>query len=407
MKSRILIGTICLAALTLLGACRRQEILTLEMQELFSLEIGKLEDNMDLFQIDGVSTLHKNRIYMRDGIIYIANGNANKVMQFTSFGDLLTLIYNPDQNPRPVMLDTGDERDTLINKRAVAHNFHGVGDLLVTDERNILVEDRLPEERAVYDEDSGLILDRVIRRFDAEGTYLDYIGREGVGGSPFPFISDLFLSDDGSVTVVARSLQGSLVYRFDRGGDLITTVDISVDRLPVPDQEQYIPSLQTIVAAPERPVLYVLLYYYARGSADGPAPQFSVDQILTRIYELDLRTGRYERFVDVPRNVRVLEGDDVFARQEVEYAYELIGTGPNGVLFLLSPESDSAAQLLLLAPDGRVIRRRNLRFDSTDLFLKEFVVSPQGILTGMLVREDRVDVVWWRSDRLLTSEEQQ
>ncbi len=361
---------------------------------------------MDLFQIEGVSTLHKNRIYMRDGIIYIANGNADKVMQFTSFGDLLTLIYNPDQNPRPVTLDTADERETLTNLRATAYSFHGIGDLLVAADRSILVEDRLPEERAVYDEESGLIRDRVVRRFGPEGSYRDYIGREGVGGSPFSFISDLFLSTDGSLTVVARGLRGSLVYRFDNGGNLVTTVDISFDRLPVPDQRNYIPSLQNVVAAPDRPVLYVMLYYYPRGGNTGPAPQFGVEHILTRVYELDLRTGRYERFVDVPRNVRVLEDDNIFARQEVEYAYELIGTGPEGVLFFLSPESENSAQLLLLAPDGRVIRRRNLRFDSTGLIFKEFVVAPRGILTGMLVREDRVDVVWWRSDRLLTNEGQ-
>lgn len=398
MRNRAALGALALAIWALTGSCRNTEILALEETRLFTLEIGKLEDQIDLFQIDGVSPRHKNGVFMRDGIIYVANGNGNKVMQFTSFGDLLTLLYNPEQNPRPILLNTVDDEETLTNLRAVAFPFAGVGEVVVAPDRTILVEDRLPRERAAYDEQREVIIDRVVRRFSADGEYLDYIGREGVGGTPFPYIAGLSVSDDGRLTVVSRVVRGWLVYRFSPEGDLVTSVDISLDRLPVPEGEDVIPSLQNIVADRDEPLLYLMLYYYPRSA--GTAPRFDVESMITRIYVLDLTTGRYERFIEVPRNRRVLEGDSVFDREEVEYAYELVDAAPGNHLFLLSHETETRTQLLILRSDGTVVRRRYLTVDEDDILFREFDVSPQGILTALVAAEVGVHVYWWRSDRL-------
>jgi len=45
-----------------------------------------------------------NFLTLRDGIVFISNGSSNKMMGFTSYGDLLQLVYSPAENPRPVTL---------------------------------------------------------------------------------------------------------------------------------------------------------------------------------------------------------------------------------------------------------------------------------------------------------------
>ena len=47
----------------------------------------------------------------------------------------------------------------------------------------------------VYNEDENFISKYIIRRFDKNGKYFDFIGYEGVGGSPFPVISSLQVLD--------------------------------------------------------------------------------------------------------------------------------------------------------------------------------------------------------------------
>ncbi len=84
-----------------LVGCARTGIEHLVGEELFSLSLGRLEDQIDLFQPEGMTMDRTNRIAMRDGLFYVANGNAGKIMIFTSYGDLIFLLYNPKTNPRP------------------------------------------------------------------------------------------------------------------------------------------------------------------------------------------------------------------------------------------------------------------------------------------------------------------
>jgi len=75
-----------------------------DRQNLFRLDIGKLENQIDLFGLDQSPVMLKTRIAMRDGIFYISDSKAQKVMKFTSYGDLLSMIYNQETNPPPFTL---------------------------------------------------------------------------------------------------------------------------------------------------------------------------------------------------------------------------------------------------------------------------------------------------------------
>ncbi|NBC29891.1 MAG: hypothetical protein GVY29_07855, partial [Spirochaetes bacterium] len=81
--------------------------------------------------------------------------------------------------------------------------------------------------------------------------------------------------------------------------------------------------------------------------------------------------------------------------------YNFVGTAKGGHLFLLSRESDENTELLIMNTEGRVVRRRMLTIEDQLTAYKEFYVSGTGILTAFLGFEDRVDIVWWRSDRFI------
>ncbi len=399
-----LLGTAVVLLLLFLFGCSRSQVVALEREDLFELAIGRMESELDLFHAPGSPLQAKTRIVMRDGMFVIANGSANKIMTFTSFGDLVSMVYNPDDNPRPVLVQSTQRDGTVSNRRAVPYHFTQLGEIALSSDNTLLVEDRLPSERASFDEDLQVSLNRLVLRFGRDGTLLDYLGQEGVGGSPFPYIESLHTTDNDEVVVISRTLDTWLIFWFNAAGDPLYTVEIPMDRLPFPDDGgDYIPTLETILPDRELPRLYLSLNYYYQSQDHETGARYGIEIFASRVYWLDLESGRYEGYVDVPENVHNVVGSSIFEREEVRHLYELVGVAPGEHFLLLSREDERRSQLLVMNSSGRVLGRRNIVVDDKGMFYRTFHVSPEGILTALLANRDGANVVWWRSDRLMRS----
>lgn len=392
------------ATLLFLGSCNRSEVVALERHDLFELAIGRMESELDLFHAPGSPLQAKTRIVMRDGMFAISNGSANKIMTFTSFGDLVSMVYNPDENPQPVLVQGTQQDGTVSNRRAVPYHFTQLGEIALSSSNTLLAEDRLPSERASYDEELQVSLNRIVLRFENDGTLRDYLGQEGIGGSPFPYIESLHTTERDEVVVISRTLETWLIFWFNAEGDPLYTVEIPMDRLPFPDDDgDYIPTLETIVPDRELPRLYLSLNYYYQPQDPETGTLHGMEIFASRVYWLDLETGRYEGYVDVPENVHNVVGSSIFEQEEVRHLYELVGVAPGEHFLLLSREDERRSQLLVMNSSGRVLGRRTIVVDDKGMFYRTFHVSPEGILTGLLANSDGASVVWWRSDRLMRS----
>ena len=76
MKYPASVSAIAVILVLLFVSCVPKELEELSREELFSLQLGKMDNQIDLFQIDGVMATAKNGVYMRDGLFYVANGNS-------------------------------------------------------------------------------------------------------------------------------------------------------------------------------------------------------------------------------------------------------------------------------------------------------------------------------------------
>lgn len=386
---RLLISTVLLATL---GSCARLSAPMLEVNELFSLSYGTMEDQIELL-LDGSAVDRKTTLVMRNGLFYIGSGYGNRVMEFTSFGDLLTLYYNPDDNPRPVMLEDATVTDRTTNRRAFAHSFNNVGEVAVDSRNTLLVEDRVPDRVAQFDEELGVRLNRIVVRFDSNGEQIDYIGQEGVGGSYFPYIQQLVVTANDDIVVVSVAPPRVIVFWYNSEGVLLRRLEMSNNDLPVAMDTDARPLLESVYPDQNFRRLYVKVNYHLQGRA---AADFA--ELVSRIYWIDMASGEYEGFVDVPRNT---QQDAIFgSAEEEEFYYELIGTAAGEHLFLLSQESTTESQLLILHISGQVVRRRTLEIDYDEVLIRQLHLSHTGILSALLAKPERVDVAWWRTDRL-------
>lgn len=387
---------IVLAAFTILSLtmCDPAPASVLERESRFDLGLGRLEDELGVFARGGVIPPRPNTVAMRNGMVYIGNGHSNKIMGFTSYGDLVRLVYRPGDNPRPVTLGRrGSDEGARLTRQAVSYPFNQLGHITVDSRRFIYAEDLLPGNRSMWDEELGVTLNRIILRFDPEGNPIDYIGQEGAGGSPFPFIRRIMVTSRDHLVVVTGTSDTHFVHLYSPAGDLITRVEIPRDSLPVPAPDDgSIPVLNDIIAGVEGRRVYVKLSYYValRDPASEKEQGIAFDH--SRIYWIDLHTGRYEGFVELPRST---------GESRREEHFELVGIARGDHFFLLSRVDESRTQLIIMNDQGRVLRRRYLEIPERNLIIRSFHLDHEGVLTALLGYPDSAHVVWWRSDRLL------
>jgi hypothetical protein len=388
-------AAVCVAALALAG-CQRKGIEELVSTELFSLSMGKLEDQVDLFQFENALVERTNSVTMRDGWFYIANASAGKIMVFSSYGDLIFLLYNPQTNPAPTILGPVDPSAGSADSR---------GKVAVASDRTLYVEDAVAEAKAVKDTDRGVTRSRVILRFDRKGRQLGSLGEEGIGGSPFPFVSALYVTSNDQLVVVCR-LPGSWeVFWYSREGTPLYQVEISNSNLPAKPQRGTTAVLVSVLPDLQGPLLYLVISFYKdAGDARSPAST-AMDAVTTRAYKLDLRTQQYNpAAVEFPANPPHRTKIGLKTIEIPSPPSDLLGVSTNGSFYLLAYTDTNLYTLQILDPSGRVRAQRRVVIEDSELTFRDIHLSSTGIIYGLLADKARAHMAWWRSDLLLKGE---
>ena len=392
-----MIAAAFVAALTL-SACSPAEVPSVDRENLFTLSIGRMEDQIDLFGLESYARTGKTRLAMRDGIFYVSDGNGAKITRFTSYGDLLSMIYDPDANPPPLTLETEFKETDVVTRRAVAYPLNSPGELAVDSRKQLYVEDRLPPERRSYDAGNRSLLDSVVLHFDGEGRFLEYLGQEGIGGTPFPLITGLHVSVDDELAVVCRLSTGWNVYWFDRSGNLLFLVKLASDELPVPPGRAAKPSLDRIVPACDGRTLYIKIDYYRDTIDESTDTRAGIGYDGSVVWSMNAETGAYGDRLDVQALERVeTENDQKVAAHAI---YSLTGASRGGKVFLSAP-ADGGYDILLLQEGSRDQKRGFIRVDDEELMFNAFFLSEDGILSALLASEFEAKTVWWRTDRFV------
>lgn len=407
---RIRVPLLLLVSFLFLISCSSEGGEILSKDVLFTLDYGKMEDQIDLYKEPGVPFTQKTRIYMRDGIFYVSNGNSNKVMEFTSYGDILSLYYNEQQNPETFMLRRENEEGENANRKAYTHPFREVGEVVVNSRKEILVEDKVGERQAEFDQEIGAMLNRVVLRFDKEGNFLDYLGQEGIGGTPFPFIHNIRVTDNDEIVVVSRSVHHWLLYWFSPGGALLYKLKLSVDNLPIPEGRSFVPSLSEVTVDRNEPLVYLKIEYYGNGQPAskeenrGDSLRGNIHFKRSYIWFFNVKKERYVGKVEVPVKKIKKKTSDFEEAKEIHRIYDYIGVSERNTFFLLTPQADNTFELLLLRRDGSVVSKRYVKLVEKKIHYRDMYVTSSGVLVALLAKDEKVEIAWWRSDRLMEGE---
>lgn len=396
------LATFVLATLFALASCTPGAPQLMPKETLFSLELGTLEDQIDLFQRPGLASPERSRFLFSDGLVLVSDGNARKVMELSSYGDLLSLYYNPDANPVPALAGTGPGGGQVKNRRAFGYPFAELGELALSDNNQLYVEDLVPSERRVFDPTLGAVLESRILRFDRDGKFLDFLGQEGIGGTPFPLVDRLTVTSHGELAVLCRTGSGWAAWWYDRAGNPVDKAVITFDSLPkapnLADPASLLSQLETVFPTSDRKLLLKVDYY--RQLLDPTSHSASgIQSAQSRIWTYDLASRSYQRSYALPVLKRLKSKDD--PDPTGDRPYEFLGVSEGGLGFFLSSPEAGNRRFLVCRSDGSPVLERNIASDGSDALFAQYQVTRSGILVGFLSDGNGAQVVWWRTDKLL------
>lgn len=362
--------------------------------DLFSLPYGSGENQAET----GPEGLD---IFMREGIFHVSVSGGRKIMRLSSYGDLLALLYDPETNPAPLMLETpsspenGTGAGSAISESryAIPENLVSPGTIAADAAQTVYVADRAAKDSKGW----------VVRRFGKRGADLGDLGQEGEGGSPFPFIRRLFVLDDGSLVVFSISKDDNLVHRFDREGLLLSALKIGRSMLPVPavlkglDQPEngsrMFANLEDIAVLGADEYSLVLKTDYYRETFDPQSGAVSETEL----------PGSWAHIVDGSTG-RMLGSFALPGGDSGDKGFQLIGTAEKRIYFLEDENAPpapggekgpKAVGLLALDGKGKTRAKARLELPGDSGEIVSMKVSGQGYVYALLKGAEGLRAVWW------------
>jgi len=355
-----------------------------------------MEDQVALYALEGNRGIRRTGFTMSDGQFYISDGNSGKIARYNSYGDLLFMIYNEDTNPAPISLRTitGDEQAT---RWAYTYPLEEPGWIAVDSRKHIFVEDRIPQQERRFDTETRVLLDGIILHFDQDGRFISYLGREGIGGSPFPRIIGLSTSVRDELAVVCRIPDGWEVYWFNSSGMLLFLVKISFLIAPVhPDWPDSLAVIDSIAVSPDSRRIFIKVDYSTDTFDQSTNTRTGSEPVSSVIWALNVEDEVYSNPINIPLYEIVENGRST----NIRTFYSILGVSNEGKMLLYFP-IETGYSLLFVNTQTREQRRGYIGFSIEELGYNDFFLSTEGILCAMLADNFNIKMVWWRTDRFI------
>lgn len=384
------------------AACSRSEsIESINENQLFTVPYGNFEEQLSVKDLNGVGGIRYG-IFMRDGFFYIVNGDSKKIMELNSYGDLLTIYYNEESEISELLDNSKRNAQSVHNK--IAYPFDYAGMISVDSKKNIYAVCSVPRDRQEQSDDETMLYSQTVLRIARDGSSVEYIGQQGPGGTPFPFIKNIYTTEKDELVVVGTSTQGAVVYWFATDGFLKYKIPISEKSLPKinsgDEAAEYFVTIDNVIPDPTSYLLYVKVDYYSTYIDEESKVQSGINYLQTLLYPLNIEKSTFEEPVSIPPYEESVLAD--YSRLTYKIPYDFLGVTKSGWKFFII-KNDDGFTIQMLQSESQKILRRHFTAAHNNILFDFMSLSSNGILTAIYLEKESARVVWYRTDSLIES----
>ena len=346
MKKCFAVAILLILFSIFISCSKNETIQSISENELFQLSYG------NFFQQLGVTDLNNSGevrygIAMQDGFFYIVNGEAQKIMELNSYGDLLTLFYNEDSKTAKFIENSKRPEECVLHE--ISYPFEYPGSIAIDSNKNIYAVSSIPKDRQEQSEDGSKLFCQTVLRMSRDGTNIEYIGQQGPGGTPFPYIKRVFTTTKDELVVISISTEGKIAYWFNNEGFLKFMIPISKNTIPLikkqNEQSEIFLSIENVVPDPVNYKLYVQVDYYSTYFDEDSKVQSGINYIQTLLYPFDIESGVYENPLTIPAYEESVVSD--YSKLTYRIPYDFLGVSKSGwKFFIVKTESGFNIEML-------------------------------------------------------------
>ena len=387
------------AGLLFTSCLGNETVQSISETELFSLPYGNFEEQLSVTDLNDVGNVRFG-IAMKDGFFYIVNGESKKILELNSYGDLLTLFYNDDSDISH-LLEESKRPDKSIHHE-ISYPFDYPGMVAADSNKNVYTVCSIPWNRQEKSDDGMTLYSHTVLRFARDGSSVDYIGQQGPGGTPFPYIKNIYTTSRDELVVIAASSDGLIVYWFTTDGFLKYMVPVNVRDAPsIPEEEDTTDmflSIQNVIPDPVSYTLYVQIDYYTTYVDEESKVQSGINYVQTLLYPLNIENGTYEEPVSVPPYEESVVSD--YSKLTYRIPYDFLGVTKNGWKFF-TVKTEDGFDIEMIQSESQRILRRHFNAVHSNIVYDTMCLSHDGILTALYLEKEKARVVWYRTDHLI------
>lgn len=394
--------TFCVSILLLVlfNSCKKSGIESIGENNLFSIPYGNFEEQISISDLNNVGNCRFG-ISMRDGFFYIINGESKKLMEFNSYGDLLTLFYNEDSITSK-LISKSKRPDASIHHE-IAFPFDYPGKLVVDSNKNIYTVCSIPRDRQERSDDGSMLFSQTVLRIARDGSSVDYIGQQGPGGTPFPYIKNIYTTEKDELVVVAKSTEGVIVYWLATDGFLKYMIPIQEKDVPlikgIDDNSEVYLTVENVIPDTNQYKLYLKVDYYSTYVDEESKVQSGVNYIQTSLLTFDIDSASFEDSITIPPYEEYVVAD--YSRLTYKSPYDFLGVTKSGWKFFIA-KNDKGYNLEIIQNENQKILRRQIEADHNNILFSSMFLSSDGLLTVLYVEKESARVVWYRTDNLIS-----
>jgi len=407
MKNSIFAAGLLFFITLLTGCLKSENIEAISENELYTIPYGNFEEQLGVKDLNVVGSVRYG-IFMRDGFFYVVNGDSKKIMEFNSYGDLLTLYYNEDSQISKLLENSTREAASIHHE--ISYPFDYPGSIAVDSQKYIYVVCSISRDRQEQNEEENMLYCQTVLKISRDGSSVEYLGQQGPGGTPFPYIKNIYTTEKDELVVVCNSMDGMVVYWFATNGFLKYMIPVSEKAVPklnvinsvgeVEDNSEYYLTIENVIPDSVNYKLYVKIDYYSNYVDEESKFQSGINYIQTLLYPLNIENSSYEEPVSIPPYEESVVAD--YSRLTYKVPYDFLGVTKSGWKFFIV-KTDKGFNIEMIQNENQRSLRRHFTVNHNNILFDSMRLSSDGILTALYLEKEKARVVWYRTDSLIES----